>query len=149
MDFQPSHAKMIGTYGPMNVMSPSKDALNSLVSIAYWFYYIIMLFGGVRVEKQKGDVTKYHLVLSIIISVFRGPGSTPAGRKPRVQNFSPTPPGENPRLSIFSPTPLGENHRFSIFSPTPSGEIPDLKNSPTIEKKTPVLKYKSYETEKH
>ena len=41
----------------MDVMSPSKDALNSPLSIDYWFYYIIMLFEGVRAEKQKGNVT--------------------------------------------------------------------------------------------
>ena len=46
----------------MDVMSPSKDALGPPFSIDYWFYYIIMLFGGVRVEKQKCQVTKCHLV---------------------------------------------------------------------------------------
>ena len=48
--------------GPMNVMSPSKDALGPSLSIDYWSYYIIMLFGGVIAEKQKWDVTKCHLV---------------------------------------------------------------------------------------
>ena len=33
MDFQPSHAKIFGTIGPMNVMSPSKDALGPSHSI--------------------------------------------------------------------------------------------------------------------
>ena len=46
----------------MDVMSPSKDALGPPYSIDYWFYYIIMLCEGVRAEKQKGDVTKCHLV---------------------------------------------------------------------------------------
>ena len=46
----------------MDVMSPSKEALGPPFSIDYWFYYIIMLFGGVRVEKQKCHVTKCHLV---------------------------------------------------------------------------------------
>ena len=46
----------------MDVMSLSKDALRSPLSIDYWVYYIIMLFEGVRTEKQKGYVTKCHLV---------------------------------------------------------------------------------------
>ena len=48
--------------GPMDVVSPSKDALRSPLSIDKTFYYNIMRFEGVRVEKQKGHVTKYHLV---------------------------------------------------------------------------------------
>ena len=51
----------------MDVMSPSKDALGPPFSIDYWFYYIIMLFGGVRVEKQKCHVTKCHLVEQRVI----------------------------------------------------------------------------------
>ena len=46
----------------MDVMSPSKDALRSPLSIDNRFYYNIMLFGGVGAEKQKCQVTKYHLV---------------------------------------------------------------------------------------
>ena len=69
----------------MDVMSPSKDALGPPFSIDYWFYYIIMLFGGVRVEKQKCHVTKCHLVrriwmtsgwsqrsVSVVFEVFHG-----------------------------------------------------------------------------
>ena len=46
----------------MDVTNPSKDALGSPLSNDYWFYNNIMLFGEVRAEKQKGHVTKYHLV---------------------------------------------------------------------------------------
>ena len=50
--------------GPMDVMSPSKHALRSPLSIDNRFYYDIMLFGEVRAEKQKCHVTKCHLVIS-------------------------------------------------------------------------------------
>ena len=46
----------------MDVMSPSIDALGAPLSNDFWFYNYIMLFGEVRAEKQKGHVTKYHLV---------------------------------------------------------------------------------------
>ena len=62
MTFQPSHAKIFLNIGPMDVMSPSKDALRSPLSINNEFYNIIMRFEGVRAEKQKWDVTKCHLV---------------------------------------------------------------------------------------
>ena len=53
----------------MDVMSPSKDALGPFYSIDYWFYYIIMLCEGVRTEKQKGYVTKCHLLQYFLYTV--------------------------------------------------------------------------------
>ena len=46
----------------MDVMSSSKDALGSPFSIDYWFYSNKFFFEGFRAKKQKGHVTKYHLV---------------------------------------------------------------------------------------
>ena len=47
---------------PVDVTNPPKDALRSPSSKKYWFYHKIMHFEEVRAEKQKGHVTKYHLV---------------------------------------------------------------------------------------